>query len=900
MNRQALSFAAPLLLPLFTLDAQARAKVSGKCDPLPRAIGAMIERGWSEFRANRMQGADSAFRRAMATCPNHVGAINGSAYVALRQGGIYRADTLFRRSLMIDSRDYDALTGVGMTAYRRGEADQSRAFFVRADRIFPNDSLIQSYLSKLPDRSAAVAVQRPGYKRPVDLRVDARVGWRRFEVPSKSGWEPFWIKGVNVGAALPGKHPSEFPPNDGTYEKWIELVASMGANTLRVYTIHPPHFYDALDRWNSAHPSQTLWLIHGVWTELPPGAKEEKYDDPEWRNAFRAEGRNVVDLLHGRAELSHRAGHASGSYRTDVSRWVLAFITGREWEPYSVVAYSKQHPNETSYAGRFVQLANGNAAEVWLAEESDVLLRYEAETYNTIRPIAYTNWPTLDPLYHPTESTQEEEAKVRRWTLPEASLEFDNDAIGLDATRMRATQANPAGTFASFHAYPYYPDFMVLDPGYAKAKSPEGPSAYFGYLDELVRHHGDMPVVISEYGVPSSRGNAHWQPQGWNHGGHSEEAQANIDARLTRDIHAAGAAGAILFAVIDEWFKKNWVVIDFEQPLERNRLWLNALDAEQNYGILAMLPGPRDLALTIDGNRADWGARGKTWPHFPAVSDKLAPPLRIDDVRVTSDEGYLYLRLDVGAIDWNRGRYVIGLDTHLPNAGSRILPRTGTACSAGLEFALDLVGPKGSQLLVDRPYNLYRGVPLPGTHPPQAVQVYNRPWQSIAHPDAQWDTLVVETNRARVGRDGTEYPRKTYMRNALAFAKQTETTLADWYADPTTGVIEVRLGWGMLHVLDPSSRFVLSGTEVDGRSPAGIKTDGFRVVVASYDPAKPDKSGMQIGCGGQSAPFLYTWAEWEEPKFHVRRKPLFEAMRDTYRGITGPFVAQPAAVPAKP
>ena len=30
--------------------------------------------------------------------------------------------------------------------------------------------------------------------------------------------------GVNIGAALPGKHPSEFPPDDGTYEKWLETL----------------------------------------------------------------------------------------------------------------------------------------------------------------------------------------------------------------------------------------------------------------------------------------------------------------------------------------------------------------------------------------------------------------------------------------------------------------------------------------------------------------------------------------------------------------------------------------------------------------------------------------------------------------------------------------------------
>ena len=66
---------------------------------------------------------------------------------------------------------------------------------------------------------------------------------------------------------------------------------------------------------------------------------------------------------------------------------------------------------------------------------------------------------------------------------------------------------------------------------------------------------------------------------------------AAIDVRLTREIREAGLAGGILFAWIDEWFKHNWVVIDLEAPLERTRLWHNAMDAEQNYGLLGQYAG---------------------------------------------------------------------------------------------------------------------------------------------------------------------------------------------------------------------------------------------------------------------------------------------------------------------
>ncbi len=873
---------AAMLVPTVFSPLVAQPRPVAECMPLGPRLAAALDSAWGYYRAQRIGLADSTFQRVVAQCPSEAGALAGIGYAAMRRGELDRARAAFQRSLAARPNNYDALTGLGMASYRAGDIPAARRQFTEAAKQFPADSLIRGHLRRLGESVSDRTL--PAIVRPARLRVDARTGNRVFEIPAGPGWKPMWLKGVNIGAALPGKHPSEFPPDDGTYQQWLTLAADMGANTLRVYTIHPPHFYRALAEWNHTHPNRILWLIHGVWTELPPGRLEEQYDDPAWRQEYRDEAKRVVDLLHGHAAIEPRPGHAGGFYETNVSRWVLAYITGREWEPYSVVAYSKLHPDRTKFRGRFLQVAGGNAAETWLAEESDFLLDYEATTYNTIRPIAYTNWPTLDPLHHPTESTREEEQRLRKWTMPEETHEFDNDAVGLDATKMRPTAANPAGTFASYHAYPYYPDFMVLDPGYAKARSPEGPSSYYGYLRELVEYHGSMPVVIAEYGVPSSRGIAHFQPQGWHHGGHSETEQAAINARLTRDIHAAGSAGALLFAVIDEWFKKNWVVIDFEQPLERNRLWFNVLDAEQNYGIVAMRAGHRDSAITIDGNPADWGDRGRTWAAIPADS-ALPGPLRVRDFRVRSDEAFVYLRLDVGAIDWTRGRYLIGIDTHRSDLGGFRLPRTGTRCPIGLEFVVDLTGPTDSQLLVDRRYDLYRTVPLPGSDPPRVTQVYNRPWESVAHDDLQWDTLRVETNRARIGRDGTVYPAITYQRNRLRHDRQANHSLADWFADPATGTIEIRLGWGMLHVLDPSSRLVLRGMDRGG-SPAGVATDGFKFVVASYDPADPAAAGTRLGCGPGPAPFQYQWRPWEVPAWHQELKPLFDSMRTTFRGLT--------------
>src|SRR3972149_11188374 len=107
---------------------------------------------------------------------------------------------------------------------------------------------------------------------------------------------------------------------------------------------------------------------------------------------------------------------------------------------------------------------------------------------------------------------------------------------------------------------------MILDPEYKRATDERGRNNYAGYLRALKAHHGDQPVVIGEFGVPTSRGSAHLQPQGMHHGGHTEKEQGEIDARLFRNIRDAGLAGGMLFSWMDEGFKRNWLVLKLGGP----------------------------------------------------------------------------------------------------------------------------------------------------------------------------------------------------------------------------------------------------------------------------------------------------------------------------------------------
>jgi hypothetical protein len=843
--------------------------------PCPPGAAATVKAGWAAYRTDSLHRAAERFTRVLHACPGNRDAEVGLGFTLLRLDRAGEADSLFRTVLSASPANADAWEGRARAAFRRGDTTAMLAAGRRALVLTPANQELRALLDRVaPDWDRAAAGPR---RRPTTLQFPARTRGRRFEVLAGGSWRPLYVRGVNLSAALPGRFPSEFPADSARYAGWLDTLAGMHANALRVYTVFPPAFYRALRAFNLRHPRRALWLIHGVWTELPPG---DDFAEPGWQVEFRTEMQRVVDLVHGAATIPRRRGHAGGRYDADVSPWTLAYIIGREWEPYAVQAWNRRAGSDRSYAGRFLAAERAPAMDLWLARQCDYMLAYEVDSYNALRPIAYTNWPTLDPLAHPTEPTTAEEALRRQRAGRPAegkALELENDAVALDANLVRPTPANPAGWFASYHAYPYYPDFIQLDPGYGRARSSEGPSNYFGYLRELVTHHSGMPTLISEYGVPSSRGMAHYGPQGWNHGGHDEHAMAAIDARLTREIEESGAAGSVLFAWMDEWFKKNWLVIDYEIPADHTRLWHNVMDAEQNYGILGQYAGESG-ALRLGGEPAAWRA-------LPIIERGTSngggvPPA----LRGSADESYVYLALDLrpGRFPWDSLAIQVAIDTYLPLVGQHLLLPSGVKSEVGFEFLVDLLAPDSATIRVTPEYNRHVGRPG-GASGDDRGRFYRRPVVSADRADGRFDSLFVITNRARFGRDGSFFPARGYDRGLLAFRTGARSSLADWYVDEKAGLLELRLPWDLLNVTDPSSRTLLYdrdsvgefGTASAGEFHFGVlvrRKDGDSSVVGAA-PALRKGSWLANDFTG------WRWSGWSEPRSHAGLKPVYDSLK---------------------
>ena len=795
-----------------------------------------------------------------------------AGFLAIDRGDHQEAVNLFRRSLQ-KAKDPSGYYGFGLAHFLLEDHATARWAFHKTLELDPAhpEAIRRLSLMEKPEGGAGKAAAPPA---PSGRRF--RTGTGCLEV-LRGEWRRLFVKGINLGIGLPGSFPGEYAVKKGTYRKWFGQISGIGINAIRIYTVHPPSFYEALDEWNRS--GDTLYLIQGIWTE-PPAADD--YSGEEYLSGVRGDIRDAIDAVHGNASLPQRPGHPDGKYTADVSRCTIGFLFGREWEPCSVRRFNESHGRKRGgYEGRFLKIVDGTPFEVALTEVCDFIQRYEYDRYGDSRPCSVANWPTLDPLHHPSESTHEEELSLQGQRVKAGVCNENEDMESLDVSRIRTVSG--AGFFATYHAYPYYPDFMNND-------DPSGKTPYLAYLRSLKSHHGDQPVLIAEFGVPSSRENAHWQRDGWNHGGHDEAEQGRINALLMKAVWDAGMAGGVLFSWFDEWFKKNWIFQPYALPPERKPLWFNLQDPEQNYGLVAAYPGYPGKKVTLSGNMAEWGEAAllygkKTGTPGFRLGDGGDGSRTLMGMRMQHDEGFLYLLLETkGAVDFDKAAYVIGINTSLPDSGEVLVPFDTRARSPiGLHFLVHLAGMRSSRILVTRPYdrflNAEKGEIVPGRSDQGA-----------------WVPLLSRTNVRRISKDGKRfYPSHVYSMSTLKHGTLDETrpdfdSLSDFHVAGNR--VEIRIPWSQLNFTDPSSRTVLwmSGAE---KSRA---TEGIRAIALSYSPRKDSSASRKTGGRtnitdslpqrlAEENVTLYSWDPWDTPVYHMYLKKSYHMYKEALSAI---------------
>jgi hypothetical protein len=592
-------------------------------------------------------------------------------------------------------------------------------------------------------------------------------------------YDTIFVNGINLGVGKPGTFPGEMSATSEDYRKWFIQMSDVGFNVIRVYTMHYPRFYDELAKYNQEHFDKPLYLLHGVWLD------EEKPNGNffSFTQEYDSDVREVVDCLHGNRTLPERPGRASGNYSTNVSQWVLGFIIGREIHPEEVQQTNGINFNTTYYNGYALSMPASTGphqpTECWLAQRMDKLVIYERQKYGTERPVSFSSWPTLDPIYHETEHSF-------------FSLE---DVDSLDFSRLELIDA-PAGFFISYHAYPYYPDFITDDPGYLAGSDQYGPNSYIVYLKTLWQHYTKFkyPVIIAEYGVPSSWGNAHSTNSGMNHGGHTYDKQGEYNIRLLQNIDSAFLAGGCLFSWIDEWFKQTWIVNPITCTPDRRPMWHNLASPEENFGLLTFEP---DTVVFENYNES-----------FFLGSD-------IKDVKVATDFQFFYVNINLNDSIKANDSITIAFDTYDDNLGELYLP-DGRMLNRRSEFFLT-ISKDSANLFVTRAYNTY-GIYFIKKWWPDTLT--DQLFHSIETNGAPWDLVTWKNN---IKDDAIQYIGRLSSRDSSSVYSSLDAVVRNKYS------YNIRIPWQLLNFTDPSQNRVLADYRITQDSTETRETEGIGI-----------------------------------------------------------------------
>jgi hypothetical protein len=678
-----------------------------------------------------------------------------------------------------------------------------------------------------------------------DLTLPAQVQGSAVAAATADGFVPLFWAGVNLGSTVPGSQPGEVAATRVEYDRWFEGIGDLGARVVRIYTILRPDFYDALAAYNESHSGRPLFFIQGVWIPEEEFVATGNAYAPVVTDGFEAEIDDAVAVVHGDATLPQRRGHAGGQFTADVSRWLLAFSIGVEWDPQAVQSTDRINAGQARFRGRYIVASeNATPMESWIASMLDHTATKDAER-GWSRPLTFTNWLTLDPLDHSDYEP-----------LP------DEDLVSVDATHIAATEAWPGGFFASYHAYPYYPDFLSNTPAYQTYERPRDGEVdpYSGYLNALREYHGDQAVMVTEFGVPSSLGVAHSGPLGRDQGNHSEAEALAMNADMLRDMKEEGYAGGIVFEWIDEWFKFTWNTLDLELPGDRRQLWKNDLTNEKFFGLVSAEPGDGEPVVVLDGSDDEWEENGSQ-----VIAESQGP---VREVRAVKDERALYLRLLLDEPEsWREQPITVGVDVR-PGKNGGLPDNPGVDPDADVAV---VIGPDDEAELLQAAwweptrirYGLGSGyIDVEPEDMEEGSGAWVRPLQILNRP-----TTVPAT--------GEKKPAELHELGPFPFAS-TDPRSSDFDARAIVAadgdVVELRLPWALLGFSDPSS-LTLFDEQPEGPTKT-IRAERLGITVLAGDELL-ETSG-------------YGWDPWQSVTWHERRKDGFDDLAGTMRELSAP------------
>ena len=635
-------------------------------------------------------------------------------------------------------------------------------------------------------------------------------------------WQKLDIVGINLNSVKPGNFPNDKALTEKEYLNLLNIVYDMGANCVKVPDLMESDFYSALDKFNKDKKSP-IYVVQGIYFDEVDLKNGKDIQSEELEEKYKNNIKIIIDSIHGNPVTVDKLAE-NEYYTMDVSNYILGYTLGIEFASHDLI-YTELTNKKESYNGTyFYTNKDASSFESYMAKIADYLVKYEYKEYNEQKLIGFIGSPNNNKNL--SKYNTNEENSISDYVNP---------------NNIKTKRKLKTGIFASYNLYPSYTNMK------------EYQNNVEGYLNELKNMH-DIPIIIGEYGIPSSRNSGDFNTD-INKGYINEEEQGKALVDAYRSIKNAKIAGSFIFELQDSWHRTSWNTKE-SKVLDRSPFWSDAQDYSQNFGLIAFDPGKEKSISYPDNNISEWEEKD--------IINKN------DDISLSmkSDEKYLYFMLNSKSpIDLDKQDIYIDLDI-TPKSGSTKNSQLNLKFDNPVDFIIDIKDKENAKVLVHEYYNYFSFNENKKENQirPDLISVKSdmdkfSPIYIDSIPRMYVESLnkVIDSVKLETGNlvHGNSNP-----------SNKDYNSVSDFYIG--NDYVEIRIPWGLINFMDPSTKQIMDDIYKYYRAEP--------MIINKINVGATIKENENVKTKLDSS--IFKLKSWIKPQYHQRLKKSYEIIKD--------------------
>ena len=635
-------------------------------------------------------------------------------------------------------------------------------------------------------------------------------------------WQKFNIVGVNLNSIKPGNFSNDKVITEEEYLNWITIIDNMGANCIKVPDIMDNNFYNALYKFNE-DKKDPIYVIQGIYFDEVDLKNGKDIQSEEIEEKFKKHIKLIIDSIHGNS-FDLNEDIKNEYYNTDISDYLIGYTLGIEFARNDLI-HTELINNKDSYNGKYFYTNNdASSFESYIAKMADYLVEYEYKQYKEQKLVGFigssNNYKELN------SSNQNEDNSIKDYINP---------------NNINSKGKLKTGIFASYNLYPSYTNMN------------ENQDNIEEYVNELKNTH-KIPIIIGEYGVPSSRNSADFNTD-TNKGYINEQEQGEILVDTYRTINDANIAGSFIFELQDSWQRTSWNTKELK-ILDRAPYWSDAQDYSQNFGLIAFDPSQADSKLYPDEKIDEWKNK-----NIINKNEDISLSMR-------SDEKYLYFMLkSENTINLDKQDIYVYLDI-TPNSGSTKSSQLNLNFDKPVDFIIEIKDRENAKVLVHEYYNYFSLNQNKKEYQkrPDLISVQSdmdefSPIYIETSPRMYVEDLkkIVESKKIETGKlvHGNSNP-----------LNENYNSASDFYVG--NDYIEIRVPWSLLNFMDPSTKQIMDDIyKYFSAKPMIINEINVGVTIKENEEIKEKLDSTKFKLNS-----------WIKPNYHQRMKKSYYIIKD--------------------